>query len=89
MSIRNLFAHVTAHTTMEQLVEYVIVGGPQHGLVCRHPAPSVPADCIAISSNDGQLCRVAARRRANHLGTRLLLLHPQATGEQFRTMLAA
>jgi hypothetical protein len=75
--------------TMEQIIEFVIVGGPQHGMVCRHPVPSVPADTIAISSNDGQLCRVAARRRARHAGTRLLLLHPQATGEQFRTLLAA
>lgn len=77
---------------MNQIIEYVIVGGPQHGMVCRHPVPSVPADAIAISSNDGQLCRVAARRRASHAShasTRLLLLHPQATGEQFRTLLAA
>lgn len=74
---------------MEQVIEYIIVGGPQHGLVCRTPASSEPPHAVAIPSNDGQLCRVAAYRRSQPVGTRLLLLHPQATGEQFRTMLAA
>ena len=74
---------------MDMVIEYVIVGGPQHGLTCRHPAPSVPADAIAISSNDGQLCRAGACRHVSRHGTRMLLLHPMATGEQFRTMLAA
>jgi hypothetical protein len=74
---------------MEQVIEYIIVGGPQHGLVCRTPMPSTPPHAVAISSDDGQLCRVAACRRSNRIGTRMLLLHPQATGEQFRTMLAA
>jgi hypothetical protein len=74
---------------MEQVIEYVIVGGPQHGMTCRHPLPSLPADAIAIASNDGQLCRAGARRRTRGPGTRMLLLHPKATGEQFRSMLAA
>lgn len=74
---------------MDTIIEYVIVGGPQHGTVCRHPVPSVPADAIAIASVDGELCRVAARRHRSPAATRLLLLHPRATGEQFRSLLAA
>lgn len=74
---------------MEQVIEYIIVGGPEHGLVCRAPLLSVPPHAIAITSNDGQLCRVAARRHSDETATRMLLLHPRATGEQFRTMLAA
>lgn len=74
---------------MESIIEYVIVGGPQHGTVRRHPAPSVPAAAIAIASIDGALCRAGARRRPTPSATRLLLLHPQATGEQFRSLLAA
>ncbi len=77
------------HTVMEQVIEYIIVGGPEHGLICRAPLPSVPPQAIAISSNDGQLCRVAARRHSDDMAMRMLLLHPHATGEQFRTMLAA
>lgn len=74
---------------MDTVIEYVIVGGPQHGLVCAPPSPDLDAGVIAIASRDGQLCRAAARRRSRSAGTRMLLLHPQATGEQFRTMLAA
>ncbi len=74
---------------METIIEYVIVGGPQHGLTCRHPVPSLPAEAIAIASGDGELCRAAARRHTRELATRMLLLHPRATGEQIRTMLAA
>lgn len=74
---------------MEQVIEYIFVGGPEHGRICRTPVPSEPPHAVAISSNDGQLCRVAAYRRSHRVGTRMLLLHPQATGEQFRTMLAA
>lgn len=75
--------------SMETVIEYVIVGGPQHGMTCRHPLPSLPADAIAIASKDGQLCRAGARRHTRGPSTRMLLLHPKATGEQFRTMLAA
>jgi hypothetical protein len=74
---------------MDKVIEYVIVGGPQHGLVYPLPPPALDLGAIAIASRDGQLCRAAARRRSRSTGTRMLLLHPQATGEQFRTMLAA
>lgn len=75
---------------MSTVIEYVIAGGPQHGLVCPHPAPGVDAGSFAVASRDGQLCRVAARRASRTCqGTRVILLHPQATGEQFRTVLAA
>ena len=74
---------------MDKVIEYVIVGGPQHGLVCAPQTSDLDAAAIAIASRDGQLCRAAARRRARSPGARMLLLRPQATGEQFRTMLAA
>jgi hypothetical protein len=70
---------------MEHFYECIIAGGPQHGLVYRrrldasHPTP------LAVVTDDGQLCTPAARK----YGSRVVLLHPQATGEQFRTILAA
>jgi len=45
----------------------------------RHPTP------LAVVTDDGALCTPAARK----YGSRVVLLHPQATGEQFRTILAA
>lgn len=74
---------------METIIEYVIVGGPQHGMTCRHALPSLPAEAIAIATGDGELCRAAARRHTRGPGPRMLLLHPKATGDQFLTMLAA
>ncbi|MBB5359787.1 hypothetical protein HDE76_003027 [Rhodanobacter sp. ANJX3] len=69
-------------------IEYIIVGGPQHGSISRGPrqadSPMLPAEAAC----DGLICRAAARRHGSQ-GTRYLLLHPQATGEQFLTMLAA
>lgn len=74
---------------MEQIVECIVVGGPQHGMVCqrridaRRPAP------LALETSDGVRCVPAARRHSRTRGTRIILLHPQATGAQFLTMLAA
>ena len=73
---------------MEQ-IKCIIVGGPQHGLVLRRlwdqrrPAP------LCITAVDGDPCTAAARRHDEGMGTRYLLLHPRATGEQILTMLAA
>ena len=72
---------------MEQNIEYVIVGGPQHGLVCHDP--SHQARALAIASNDGHLCLAAACRHSRQSAARLILLHPQATGEQILAILAA
>jgi hypothetical protein len=73
--------------SMEQDIEYIIVGGPQHGLVCHDP--SRQARALAIASNDGHLCLAAACRHSRESASRLILLHPQATGEQFLAILAA
>jgi len=69
-------------------IEYIIVGGPQHGLVSRRPWKADAATPPMEPACDGLLCRAAARRHGN-VGTRYLLLHPKATGEQFLTMLVA
>lgn len=73
---------------MQQEIEYIIVGGPDHGLVSHRPFDADGAQPWAQSCRDGRLCVVAARRHDN-VGTRYLLLHPRATGEQFLTMLRA
>jgi hypothetical protein len=68
-------------------IEYIIVGGPQHGqhgLISRHPWKTDAATPLAEPAGDGLLCRAAARRHGSR-GTRYLLLHPQ----QFLTMLDA
>jgi hypothetical protein len=72
---------------MDKNIEYIIVGGPQHGAISRH-ACKADAAPLALPTSDGQLCAAAARRR-DGIGTRYLLLHPGATGEQFLSMLVA
>ena len=73
---------------MEQIVECLIAGGPQHGLVRRqlwdsdYPAPPV------LASVDGALCTAAARRPAGPFHNRYLLLHPHATGLEILSMMA-
>lgn len=73
---------------MEQIIECLIAGGPQHGLVRRqlwdsqYPAPPV------LASGDGAVCKAAACRPAGHGGNRFLLLHPRATGSQILAMMA-
>jgi hypothetical protein len=74
---------------MEQTIEYIIAGGPQHGLLCRQPPGARLPEPLTVATVDGQLCIAAARRHAGTTATRFILLHPQATGEQFLTMLAA
>ena len=74
---------------MDHIFECIIAGGPQHGLICRRPADTRHPVPLAIVSADGQRCTPAARRRFGVACTRVILLHPHATGEQFLTMLAA
>jgi hypothetical protein len=73
---------------MEQNIECIIVGGPQHGMVSRRPWKADATLPPVLPTCDGLLCVAAARRR-DGIGTRYLLLHPKATGEQFLTMLVA
>lgn len=74
---------------MTPTIECIIAGGPQHGLVCRRPWDSRGSTPLAVVSADGQLCIAAARKHSDAARTRFILLHPQATGEQFLTLLAA
>jgi hypothetical protein len=73
---------------MEQVVECLIAGGPQHGEVRRQlwdPRYSVPP---VVASVDGEVCIAAACRPAGSGSNRFLLLHPRATGAQIRSMMA-
>lgn len=70
---------------MDSFYECIIAGGPQHGLVYRRPLDASDPTPLAVITEDGQLCTPAARK----YGSRVVLLHPQATGEQFLTILAA
>jgi len=73
---------------MEQIVECLIAGGPQHGLVRRqlwdsdYPLPPV------LACADGELCAAAARRPAGPHSNCYLLLHPRATGSEILSMMA-
>lgn len=73
---------------MEHIVECLIAGGPQHGVVRRqlwdsqYPTPPV------IASGDGAVCVAAACRHACHDSNRFLLLHPHATGAQILAMMS-
>jgi hypothetical protein len=72
---------------MEQLVECVIVGGPQHGLVSRQFWDSQSPMPLALVTDDGEVCVAAASRRPGAAGDRIILLHPAATGQQLTGML--
>lgn len=74
---------------MAPVFECVIAGGPQHGVICRCRWDSRRSAPLAIISKDGQLCIAAARKRNGAARSQFILLHPQATGEQFLTLLAA
>jgi hypothetical protein len=73
---------------MEQ-IKCIIVGGPQHGLVLRRPWDRRRPAPLYVTADDGEPCVAAVRRHDKSMGTRYLLLHPRATGEQILTMLAA
>lgn len=70
---------------MDSYDECIIAGGPQHGMVYRRPRNDAQPAPLGVVTDDGQLCKPAARK----YGSRVVLLHPQATGEQFLTILAA
>ncbi|MEI7036716.1 hypothetical protein [Fulvimonas yonginensis] len=74
---------------MESFYECIIAGGPQHGLVYRRPLDAQHPTPLAVVTDDGQLCTPAACKQAGADATRVVLLHPQATGAQFLTILAA
>lgn len=74
---------------MASIVECIIAGGPQHGSISRRHWDGRRETPLVMIGKDGQLCIAAARKRSNANRTRFVLLHPQATGEQFLTALAA
>jgi hypothetical protein len=71
---------------MDTFLEYIIAGGPKHGQVYRHPLDTRASTPLVLITSDGKCCLPAARKQA---GTQLVLLHPEATGAQFRSILAA
>ena len=71
---------------MDTVLEYIIAGGPKHGEVYRHPPDTRASTPLVVITADGQSCLPAARKQA---GAQLVLLHPEATGAQFRSILAA
>jgi hypothetical protein len=73
---------------MEQIVECLIAGGPQHGVVRRQLWDPRHPLTPALASGDGKVCTAAARRPAGPYSNRFLLLHPHATGQQILAMMA-
>ncbi|HUB90610.1 MAG TPA: hypothetical protein VMA74_12875 [Dyella sp.] len=73
---------------MEQIVECLIAGGPQHGLVRRQLWDPHHPMSPAVAAGDGKVCIAAARRPAGPYSNRFLLLHPQATGQEILAMMA-
>lgn len=74
---------------MEQIIECIIAGGPQHGLVRRQLWDSEYSAMPVLATRDGQICIAAAHRPAGAQSDCFILLHPQATGEQFTDLLAS
>jgi hypothetical protein len=66
--------------------EYIIAGGPKHGQVYRRPLDTRGSPPLVLITSDGKCCLPAAFKQA---GAQLVLLHPEATGAQFRSILAA
>jgi hypothetical protein len=73
---------------MEQIIECIIAGGPQHGLVRRQLWDSEYSAMPVLATRDGQICIAAAHRPAGAQSDCFILLHPLATGEQFTDLLA-
>lgn len=71
---------------MPGFIECVVAGGPQHGAVfLRSHNDGWPA---GVECSDGYVCNVAACRPSKAaLVTRLVFLHPLASGDQFLSML--
>ncbi len=74
---------------MEKIIECIIAGGPQHGLVRRQLWDSEYSAMPVLATRDGRICIAAAHRPADAQSDCFILLHPQATGEQFTDLLAS
>jgi hypothetical protein len=73
---------------MEQIVECLIAGGPQHGLLRHQLWDPQYAGLPVLASDDGEVCAAAARRPSRYGSNCFLLLHPRATGRQILDMIA-
>jgi hypothetical protein len=73
---------------MEQIVECLIAGGPQHGLVRRQLWDPQYRAAPVLASGDGEVCTAAAFRPVCPGRNLFLLLHPRATGQQILAMMA-
>ncbi|WP_081500702.1 hypothetical protein [Dyella japonica] len=72
---------------MEEIVECLIAGGPQHGLKRRQLWDPQCAGPPVLASDDGEVCTAAARRPSRYGSSCFLLLHPRATGQQILAMM--
>jgi hypothetical protein len=89
--VRVVLAYCLPHPLIEQscmdtFLEYIIAGGPKHGEVYRRLPDTRASATLVVITADGQRCLPAALKQA---GAQLVLLHPEATGAQFRSILAA
>lgn len=73
---------------MSGLIECVIAGGPQHGVSFLLAADNQGDWPLRVKCADGHAC-VLAGRRSSELATRLVFLHPSASGKEFLSMLVA
>lgn len=73
---------------MQQIVQCLIAGGPEHGLMRRQLWDPQCATTPTLTSGDGEVCAAAACRPSCNGSNCFLLLHPGATGQQILAMMA-
>jgi hypothetical protein len=75
---------------MSGFIECVVAGGPQHGAVFLRSHHDKGGWPVGVECSDGHICNVAACRPSRTaLVTRLVFLHPLASGDQFLAVLGA
>lgn len=70
-------------------IECIMIGGPEHGRTLRVRQDAARPLRPAIVALDGELCQCAAWRHGRDGRRRCLLVHPRASGGQFREVLAS
>lgn len=73
---------------MTSLIECVVAGGPQHGAIFVHADDNRGEWPLSIKCSDGYACALAGRR-SSRLATRLVFVHPDASGREFLSVLTA
>lgn len=74
---------------MEQIIECIIAGGPQHGEVHYQQWDSAHGATVTLTVDDGELCIAAAQGPTTPHGKSFILLHPLAASGQLAGLLAA